>query len=197
LVVEGHDDQIALSAILSAASSEIDTALRNHCFAVDVLGGGTNLSYKLGLLRSQICAYHVFLDDDAAGKTGFQVARDSGLLDHTDVHFATTLGKPESELEDWYVPSVYEQVVQRKFGVSLLAPEFSSAKKWSARMMAVFKRQGKPWDEKVAAEVKLAVAQAVSANPTAAILPIAQSAVDALRDRIIGRLQEIAASRNA
>jgi hypothetical protein len=119
------------------------------------------------------------------------------LLEPVDVHFATSLGKSESELEDWYSPSAYEDVMKNKYGVSLKAPEFSSAKKWSVRMKETFKRQGKSWDDLIEIEVKASVARAIAANPSNALLPSAQSAFDALRDRLVARLEEIRAGRNA
>jgi predicted ATP-dependent endonuclease of OLD family len=197
LVVEGEDDQVALTAMLCARSPQLTQAFSNHALAVDCLGGSGNLPYKLSILRQSLCSSHVFLDDDGAGKTSCDAARSAGLLEPVDVHFATSLGKSESELEDWYSPSAYEDVMKNKYGVSLKAPEFSSAKKWSVHMKETFKRQGKSWDDLTEIEVKASVARAIAANPSNALLPSAQSAFDALRDRLVARLEEIRAGRNA
>jgi energy-coupling factor transporter ATP-binding protein EcfA2 len=188
LVVEGQDDELALRALLREASPVLARALSEGSLVFDVLIGGSNLGYKLSLLRQQMCNYHVFLDDDAAGRRGFEQARDGGLIELADAHFATCLGKTEAELEDWYVPAIYEEVVRSRYGVSLQAPDFSSSRKWSVRMENTFKRQGKAWDDRVKMELKLAVAHAVAARPKEAVLSVVQLALDGLRDRLVERL---------
>jgi putative ATP-dependent endonuclease of the OLD family len=179
LVVEGEDDRLALHSLLSV-DQILAKALSDGSLALDSLGGGSNLPYKLGLLRSALCSYHCFLDNDEAGLDGFNHAENEGLLEIADANFAVCQGKSESEIEDLYNPQVYEAAIKNKFGVSLQHPKFSSNKKWSVRMGETFKGNGKPWTDKLKNEVKLKVAENVAANPQQALLDANKSAFDAL-----------------
>ena len=190
LVVEGNDDVRALSALLRQHSSACRQALDLGALALESLNGGTNLAYKVSLLRSALCAVHCFLDDDAAGRQGYEKARIDGLLSDSDVNWTACEGMRESELEDMYDPAAYSTIIEQAYRVSLDAPECRSAQKWSERMARTFRRQGKRWDERVEAELKHRVSEAVALNADGALLPARQSVFDGLVRGIEGRLRE-------
>lgn len=194
LLVEGEEDRIALEGLLRHYSPRCKQALDSGHLAIDTLGGASNLAYKAGLVRAALCAVHCFLDHDAAAKEGFERARLEGLLNDADINWATCDGMPESELEDLYAPGLYEGLLQSAYRVSLLAPEFRSAKKWSVRMAKTFGRQGKTWDERIEKDVKRRVAELAGASPGTALLPERRSAFDGLIAALHQRFDESSTS---
>jgi putative ATP-dependent endonuclease of the OLD family len=180
LVVEGEDDRIALIALLAAHSSILKTAIASAALGIDTLAGGSNLPYKLTLIREMLCTYHCFLDDDSAGRTAMEAAQRQGLLTVADVNLCSCPGMIDAEIEDLYDPQVYSQVLQNTYRVSLQHPRFSSNRKWSDRVRDVFKGQGKPWNDQIEAEVKYAVANSVAAAAPNALLPAKREAFNAL-----------------
>jgi hypothetical protein len=52
--------------------------------------------------------------------------------------------------------------------------------KWSDRLKASFKHQGKPWSDQIEANVKAAVAELVEANPENVLNPHKRNSFDAL-----------------
>jgi putative ATP-dependent endonuclease of OLD family len=191
LVVEGQEDEVALSALIAANSDPIKRALSQGTLAVETLNGATNLAYKVSLLRDALCDCLCFLDHDAEATASFSKAKAQGLLTDADVTFARCNGMKESEIEDMYDLSAYEQAIQNKYGVRLiLSPKFRSAKKWSERAEAAFAQLGKLWNDRVEIELKKVVAEAIASNPGGSLNPHKRSAFDAL----VGTLEERLAS---
>jgi putative ATP-dependent endonuclease of OLD family len=188
LVVEGEEDKIALSAMLPIFSSLLQTALKSGSLVIDTLQGGSNLSYKVGLLQEALCMTHAFLDYDKAGRDAFEKAKLQGLLLDADVNFATREGFVESEFEDLIVPDIYKQMMQTTYRISLDSPKFKSNKKWSERMRENFKLQGKIWNDQVKAEVKHKIALLIASDPSSAVsshnLPPLHSLANTLAERL-------------
>jgi predicted ATPase len=194
LVLEGDDDVRAVGALLRAHSARCKQALDGGALALDSLNGATNLSYKVSLIKGALCAVHCLLDDDDAGRKGFDRARLEGLLSDGDVNWTTCEGMREAELEDLYSPDLYREMVQRAYLVSLLVPEFKTASKWSERMHKAFRRQGKQWNDRIEGEVKRRISELVAESPDRALLPVRKPLVDALIGSLEARLQEVADS---
>ncbi len=190
LVVEGEDDKIALEAILSTQSSYLLTALNNGTVAIDSLAGGTNLSYKVSLLRDSLCLCHAFLDYDKTGLESFDRARRQGLLSDRDVNFSIVPNLKESELEDLLNIDLYHDAIHNKFGVSLKKRAFKSKKKWSDRVHDCFKHSGKVWNPRVEADVKTLIAELVKDTPTVALNEHASTSIAGLIDALESRLRE-------
>jgi putative ATP-dependent endonuclease of the OLD family len=87
LIVEGEEDRVSLRALLAHHSAAIRMALDKNVLVIDILGGASNLAYKLGLIRDSLCLHHSFLDDDEAGRKGFERARDLGLTSDSETNF--------------------------------------------------------------------------------------------------------------
>jgi hypothetical protein len=193
LVVEGEEDKIALGAMLPIFSAFVQTALKSGSLVIDTLQGGSNLSYKVGLLQEALCMTHAFLDYDSAGRDAFEKAKLQGLLSDADVNFATREGFAESEFEDLIVPDFYRKMMQATYRISLDSPKFKTNKKWSDRMRENFKLQGKNWNDQVKAEVKHKIALLIASDPSNAIsshnLPPLHSLANALAERL-GATQE-------
>lgn len=197
VVVEGKDDEIALSALLRHYSKKLATAFSNHTIAIDSLNGASNLAYKAGLLRAAICSVHCALDDDTAGRNAFARAETEGLLSLSDVNFMTCIGRPEAELEDLYDALFYEKLINNKCRVQIDKGFNSNRKKWSDRMRECFKRQGKPWSERLEQQLKAAIAEGVTRDPGAALQSACRSSFDALVGALEARLEEYASGRGA
>ncbi len=195
LVVEGEEDRKTLAALLPTASKRIGTALQTGLIAIDTLGGGTNLSYKLGQLRETLCTCHSFLDYDKAGLTAAQKAETEGLAVPADITHAICPGLDESEFEDMLDESIYGEFIRNKYGASLASPKFKGKKKWSDRLKAAFEHQGKVWSGKLEAQIKSEVAELVAANPIKALNAHKKGAFDGLVVALEGKLNALEAGR--
>jgi len=189
LVVEGEDDKIAIEAILHKRSSYLRDALDNGTLAVDSLAGGTNLAYKLSLLRDSLCIVHAFLDHDKTGKESFDRARVQGLLTDREVQFSIVPSLKEAEIEDLYVFDLYHDAIYRRFGVSLKRKQFRSKKKWSDRVANCFRASGRDWNDRIETEVKYLVAELVAQSPDSAINTYI-TPLDGLQESLEKRLKE-------
>lgn len=180
LVVEGEDDKIVLDKLLPRMSEKIKKAIQNGTLVIDYIGGAGNLSYILSTYRNIQCRYHVLLDNDDAGRRAGHDAQTQGLLTTRNITYTLCNGFPNSELEDCYNKSSYEQAIQSEFGVNLGMRMFRGNKKWSDRVAACFKAQGKQWNEIVEKRVKIAVANAILLNTDQVLDPHKRSSIDAL-----------------
>lgn len=193
LVVEGEDDRIALKAFLAHVSPTCAHAMSSHSMAIETLSGGSNLAYKVGLLKDALCSVHCLLDNDRAGRDAFEKARKDGLVTDLEVNWAMLPNMSDTEIEDLYRTELYSNMLAHKFGVVVNAA-FSRApkKKWSERMRLAFQRQGKQWDDRVEAAVKQSIAELVAADPASAIDPGRAGPLQALAASLERRISEIA-----
>lgn len=190
LVVEGEDDCTALRAILSDISDPIRVALGDGELAIESLGGGTNLGYKLSHLQDSMCLFYAFLDDDEAGRLAIDRAEAANLIrSPADRSLTICDGMNEAEMEDLYDRSVYEDLILNDYNVILDIPQFRNASaKWSVRMRSAFRSSGQPWSSRLEARVKLLVANAVAANPQTALNAHRRGPVDALARALEAKL---------
>lgn len=180
LLVEGEDDRRALRALLSHSTSLLRSAIAQGTLGIDTLQGGSNLPYKLGQVRETLCSAYSFLDNDKSGVEAADRAVQEGLSTWADITLTSCDGMPESEIEDMYDTSLYEGMILAKYGVSLLSPRFKGNGKWSDRLKATFKHQGKSWTDVIEMKVKLDVAEIVETNPAAALNVHKRNSFDAL-----------------
>ena len=189
LVVEGEDDKIALEKILPRMNGKIASAISDGILAIDFLGGAGNIVYKLTLLRTLQCQYHILLDNDAAGREASQKAIEYGLATMAEITKTNCNGSPESEIEDCYNLSAYKDDVLRRFGVTLDVPQFRCNKKWSDRVKDCFLSQGKDWNENIEKAVKVIVADALPTDPSLALCQHKRSSIDALAFALCSMIQ--------
>jgi len=180
LVVEGEEDKTALNPLISGLSPKIAKAIKSNLLVIETMAGAGNLPYKLSLMKNALCAYHVLLDNDNAGRQSFGRAEQAGLLSVKTCTMTNCQGMPNSEFEDCIDPAIYQDGILRKYGVDLTAIEFRGNKKWSERVKAVFLAQGKPWDDVIEKEMKAFVAEAVVENPKNALHQHKRNSIDAL-----------------
>ena len=189
LVVEGEDDRKAISSILSHYSNKLKTALSDSRLAVDSLSGGTNLNYKLSMLRDSLCSVHCFLDHDDTGIESAKNAVAEGLILEANINYAICQGFKESEFEDLLHPNLYEAYLKNQFGVKLQSNKFHhNKKKWSERLRDLFLDQGKTWNSSTKAKIKFGVAECAENNPSTAInlhhMGPLQNLIDTLEEKL-------------
>lgn len=181
LVVEGDDDRIALTAVLSAASPPIANALESGGCVIQPVKGAGNLSYVLLGILNSLCKVHAFVDYDAAGRDAIASAQAIDLLEDADVTYARLIGKPESEFEDLLKPEVYRQTVLDLFNVDLTRSVGNKkAAKWSERARLCFESQGQTWTADTKTKVKWMVANAVQETPSEAVSSSGRGVIDGL-----------------
>jgi predicted ATP-dependent endonuclease of OLD family len=180
LVVEGEEDAIILQAILPILSERLGKFIKNNLLVIEPIRGAGNLSYKLSLMNSALCIYHVLLDNDDAGKRAYDQATKEGLITVKNCTMLTCSGMVNSEFEDCLETSVYKPKIYDQFGVNLDSPKFRCKSKWSERIKTVFMDQGKRWDEKTEKSVKRVVSECVAEKPEAALNPYKRNSIDAL-----------------
>ena len=193
VVVEGEDDAQSLEALIRAHDVVLCEMLDVGTIAFDSLGGGTNLTYKLGLYRDALCMSHVFLDDDDCGRKSFEAARQAGLLTEANVNFAKVRGQNETEFEDLLRTDFYEEAFLNHYRISVQHPAFKSKsrEKWSVRMRAIFEQTGKPWNDRIKGEIKAKVSELVRADPSNALEANRRHSFDGLVNNLKLRLEEI------
>lgn len=180
LVLEGEEDKAALIPVLSGLSPKIAKALKSNLLVIETMAGAGNLPYKLSLMKNALCAYHVLLDNDDAGRRSFEKAKEAGLLTLKTCTMTNCKGMSNSEFEDCIDSSVYQENILNTYGVELTGAAFKENKKWSERMKAVFQEQGKLWSDDVEKELKKLVAEAVAVNHKNALHPYKRASIDAL-----------------
>lgn len=195
LVVEGEEDRRALIALLKHFDSQLRCALDEGTLAIDTLQGASNLAYKLSLIRDSVCSTYTFLDHDQSGIEAFRKAERDGLASQADTTFTICPGMKDSELEDLFDDSLYGDMLQNKWRVSIASPKFKGAKKWSDRLRDTFLHQGKIWDNGVEAAVKAAVAELVEASPEKTLNNHKRSSFDALVIALKQKLNDLSAEK--
>jgi len=163
LVVEGCNDKELLEYVLPKMSNNIANAIKQNLFIVYDLGGASNLSFHLNLLKNMLCTYMVLLDHDEEGKKNRDRAEKENLLERKDVAFTSCKGMKESEFEDCLNPKIYQEKIKEKYNCDLSkSSEFRNNKsKWSNRLSEAFHEQGKYWDDDTEKEIKKLVVEEI------------------------------------
>ncbi len=180
LVVEGNEDKRALSSLLPKLSIQLASALKNHLLVIDPISGAGNLAYKLSTLESQLCVYHVLLDNDDAAKKAKEKAEAQGLLKVKSLTQTVCNGMQESEFEDCIDVDCYKDALNDELGINITCSEFRGNQKWSERMRSVCLSQGKTWDNNLESQIKATVAGAIVKQPGNALHNQKRSSIDAL-----------------
>lgn len=181
LVVEGEDNKIALTKILKSLSTTLKDALNKNSFVIQPLSGASNLNYELNRLRSYVCKYFVFLDNDDAGISAGNKAIEKGLLTLADVKYTICNGSPKAEFEDCLKRDFYVERIKQKFSVDLSLGTFKGNKKWSDNVKDIFLSQGQQWTDAIEKKVKMIVAEAIPEENAEIVLnEYKRSSIDAL-----------------
>ena len=147
---------------------------------IEPIGGAGNLSYKLSLLRSSLCAVHTLLDGDKAGRDAYQKAENDSLISVASCTFIICNGMAEAEFEDCLDPEVYRDIILCEQGVDLTSSKFRGNDKWSQRMRMTCLDQGKSFNDTLLAKSKHLVATAIVKNPKGALNEHKRNSIDAM-----------------
>lgn len=184
LITEGVTDVRILTALIGNASGDLRNCIRSGRLVILGSQGAPNLPNQVALYRSLLCQVHVFADNDSAGKDAVQKCKSYGLIEDTDYHLASAIGRKESELEDLIDHRVYASGIAQLIGIEFPTKQFTRSKfKWSRRLEDELKSAGKVQDIQA---IKTIVADCVEVSPENAV--VAQS--EELVSSVIGRLSE-------
>lgn len=163
LVLEGENDKKVISRILKEKSPIIKKAIEDRDLTLQSINGISKLSYTLSLLKSQICEYYVFADNDVEGRNAVIKVIGDKLLSDSNYNLISCEGMKESEFEDCIKTSIYRDIVLQKYGVDLNKNDDINKlnKKWSVRMKNIFEKEGKIWSEIVETDLKRLVSDSV------------------------------------
>jgi predicted ATP-dependent endonuclease of OLD family len=171
LIVEGYTDQIILRHILSSISPDLAVALNNEQLAIDFAGRSGNIPYKVSWIKSMLLQAHVVVDNDEAGRQAITKMTEQNFINNNEYNILICPGMVSSEIEDCLNLELYKEFIKNDYGVNLNVPEFRSTEKWSQRIKKCFVRQGKLFDEKIEARIKVSVANLVTDAPFDPLCP--------------------------
>jgi putative ATP-dependent endonuclease of OLD family len=189
LIVEGEEDRIALTGILSAMDAALARELKTGRVAIDVLGGAGNLVHRIRLHTEAMCDVHAFLDHDVAGRQAFDAAKNEGVIKSSAVNFALVGGKTESELEDLYDEAVFSDILQDEIGLAWISGGPDKNKKWAERVRNLLRRGGKPMDEGTLLAIKIKVAAKAASLGLAALHQSKKGPIESLCNSLKSRLE--------
>ena len=156
-------------------------ALNKNTLVIQPLSGAGNLNYELNRLRSFVCKYFVFLDNDPAGVNAGENAIEKGLLTEADIKYTICNGNPQAEFEDCLNKDFYIEKIKRSFSVDLSIATFSGSKKWSDNVKDAFLTQAQRWTDVIEKKVKMTVAEAIpDKNADEVLNQHKRSSIDAL-----------------
>jgi hypothetical protein len=121
------------------------------------------------------------LDNDDAGRNAERKATDQKELEIANLTYINCPGMSDSEFEDCINLNVYKDHIEDMYGIIFSVSHFkNNSKKWSDRMKDVFNTQGKPWNDKIEAQLKEQVAICIERNPANSINEHKKDSIDAL-----------------
>lgn len=166
LVVEWEDDAISLNAILKNKNEKIKEAIDNNILKISSIWWWWKLAYKLSLLKNEMSLYHVFLDNDQAGKDSFVKASEAGLLEYSNTTYSIVTKLQESEFEDMIKIDYYKEYIKTKYAVDIDNKTFTWGKnKWSKRLENYFETNWKRYDKDIERDIKYHIANEIKKMP--------------------------------
>ncbi|MCG9873764.1 MAG: AAA family ATPase [Leptospiraceae bacterium] len=182
LILEGDEDIELMKSWITKKSSKIANAINRNKLIIDVMGGASNLIYKSSFYRSNLCKIIAFLDDDDAGRTSVQKAKDANIIKENDYYLCKAKGRNKSEIEDLINPDIYSELILNEYGVNIQSnPIFKDTNLiWSDRIRLIFKSSGKLWDKKIEMDVKYKVNSSASAIGLDSLLSYNHEIIDSL-----------------
>ena len=193
--VEGEDDKISLTKILSAKSQIIANALKTGQLLIKSLNGAGNLVHDVNDVKNSLCDCVVLLDDDEAGKTAGANAVSSCILDISQIRYTKCKGSTNSEFEDCLQPAMYASAIREKFRVDITTDAaFRGNAKWSDRVRQVFLNAGYQWNDRTESSVKYEVANAIPTkidNLDSVLIPQKSSFIQGVVDMIEAMMGEL------
>lgn len=155
MLLEGEDDVDKMKMLIEKLDEAVDEAVRQGEVFLQPLRGCGKLAYNVASLQSSVCEVIAFLDDDQAGRSAWDQAREANLLKARDIFFTTAGGREEAELEDFLLDDWVNGVLAESYAVTFAALRRGERKcKFSDRLKCAFRNSGKPFDDELKDEVK-------------------------------------------
>lgn len=186
ILVEGDSDKEVFSHLLSCVSKKIKALIQNNTISFYVTKGASKASSFMVLMKQLLIKYYVIWDNDAAGKTAYNNAKESFLIEEDNYNFIPLLDKNESELEDVFDLTFTTDIVNDFFNVSIQLTKKKRAK-WSDRVSAHLKELGKEFNANTEEKLKNKIASKIKTKEFNDIvkIPIFKNYIESLADSIL------------
>lgn len=171
LLVEWIEDEKALIPIIDKfGSNKLKNALKKWEFAIHYSKGASNISYRLDLLKSQMCKVFVLLDNDDSWKQALKNAIDHSRLSPNQYMQTMVKGKTEAEFEDLISPDIFKDDILNKYWVNIDDKTFTkSKKKFSDAIKELFEENWKQFSDEIKKDLKNIVSTSIKWNENKAI----------------------------
>jgi len=191
LLVEGSTDKKILETYFESSCSTVSDAITKGELAIEVLDGASKLPYKVSLVTAALCLPHALLDNDAESQNAITECLEREHISEADYHLTICPGLNESEIEDLVNQNIYAGEIQKQFGVSLRHRSFRTKAKWSDRMAAVFRAQGKMWNKSTKMKAKAIVCDAVISAEGSVFHAERSSSMESLNSALVDKLSNV------
>ncbi len=164
VLVEGEDDKISLSHIMSLLDLELGESIKKNEISFSAVGGASKLPYVCTLLSNWLVKYCAIVDYDKAGMASLNNCLNKGFLTPKNSYSPIAFNsKKENEFEDFLNVEIYKNYIFDNYGVSVECARFNKKnKKWSDRLSDAFAESGKLLDETTKAIIKTNIAKIIS-----------------------------------
>lgn len=190
LLVEGNEDKIILKTWLKEKSTLIKRAFDSGKFAIDHMGGSTNLAYKASLYKTLLCNVIVFLDNDNTGRFAKDHALKKGIINETEYLLSNCRGMKNSEIEDLIKCDTYSSMLSDDYSVRIDVSKFKHNKDvWSNRLKDTFHEQGKDWSDQLEMTIKGKIAKEVEKRGLESLDEHKEHTIDKLTELIVKQLE--------
>lgn len=154
LLVEGETDKKLLNYVLINKSPIIKKGLSDRIIAIESLDGASKLEFYLNRFKNDLCFPVILLDNDEEGIKHINNVVEKKYIEVANTFLFKCKGMPESELEDCIKPQIYQNILQKNYGVDIKNQVFRNNKKWSKRIEDLFIEYSKPFGEKILCDIK-------------------------------------------
>ena len=162
LAVEGENDKNIINKILIQKSPIIQKLLDDGDIVIHPLGGAGKLESYLNYLKSNICKYYVFLDNDEEGRKAIEKSKESKLLNENEYNMVSYIGMKNVEIEDIFDSKIYVNKIEEEMGIIIDTKQLNSMKnKWSDKMRKIYETSGKIWDNNIESKMKWIVGKCI------------------------------------
>ncbi len=141
IVVEGPTDRDLIRKVIES-DAKLYKLLQNNIITIRNVGGTNNLKSEIYALQRYCCNYVVIVDYDSAGKQEVQEIKNTLSVPEEKIRYFMKQDKKDTELEDFYNPTIYQDYLNRK-GINITNAKFKNrAKKWSEKIEQIAAEAG-------------------------------------------------------
>lgn len=180
IVVEGLTDKTFIETYIKRYKPSLQKHIQSNKMQIRSIGGTNNLMYELCGLERYFCNYIVLLDNDSAGKTAKEKAIRELNIDGNRFRFYTCANGRDTELEDLYLDTVYEQYMVEK-GISVSCGDYKNkSRKWADRIKAAAKASGSDITKDMENQYKQEIVNIVISDINESLTPQAKDLLETI-----------------